>query len=140
MHFRAATQEDFSEIAMNTHCGQVMDAKGLVIADDKEGELQAGVIFDSFTMSSCQAHIYVYNKMALRHGLMYEVANYVFNTCGLQIMFGKVPEDNEKALKLNRHFGFTEVCRIPDACEIGVGYVILQMRVDDCKYLDKEVH
>jgi len=139
MQFRAATREDLSEIAKYTQASYIPDCKGVVIANE-EGRLQAGFIFDSFTRSSCQAHLYVGNKMVFRHGFLEEVANYVFNTCNLLVVIAKVPEDNAAARKLNRHIGFEDIALIDDACDVGIGYAIMQLRREDCKYLDKEVH
>ena len=137
MRFMYPKVEHFQEIAMNTGVKPMADSKGIAVVDDS-GELQAGAIFDSFTHSSCQAHLYVYNKMVFRHGFLEEVANYLFNTCNLQVILGKVPEDNEAALRLNQHMGFEELFRIKDAIAIGVSCVIMQLRREDCRYLMKE--
>jgi ribosomal protein S18 acetylase RimI-like enzyme len=72
--------------------------------------------------------------MVLRHGFQEEVFRFVFGS-GRKVIIGRTPSDNEKALKFNRHMGFEEIARIPDAYEEGIDCVITQLRKDNCKWL-----
>jgi len=112
------------------------DTRGIVAMED-DHRIHAGIVlFDQFTENSCTAHISITNPMALR-GLHIEAFKYAFNQLDKSMILGPVESDNKKALKLNAHFGFTEVARIKDAYADGVDLVLLQMKREDCKYLIK---
>jgi hypothetical protein len=49
-------------------------------------------------------------------------------------MFGLVPDNNEKALKLDKHIGFHEVARVPDAICDGVGYIVMRLDKENCRW------
>lgn len=53
-------------------------------------------------------------------------------------MFGLVPSDNSKALAVDKKIGFREVTRLKDAFKLGVDYVLLEMRKEDCNYYSEE--
>jgi hypothetical protein len=50
-----------------------------------------------------------------------------------------VPSNNEKALKLDRHIGFKEVARIPNAVAEGVDYIVMCMEKSECRWLPEEL-
>jgi RimJ/RimL family protein N-acetyltransferase len=50
-------------------------------------------------------------------------------------MYGLVPANNEKALRLNKKMGFTEAIRLKEAYTAGVDYVLMELRKENCKYL-----
>ena len=76
--------------------------------------------------------------MALRHGLLEEIARHVYLDCGRERIFGLVPSNNNKALKLNKHIGMSEVARIPNGVMTGVDYVIMCLEKADCRFLPKQ--
>ena len=98
--------------------------------------LSDSLLLDQFTETACTAHIAVTNPMALR-GLHIEAFKYAFLQLGLSMILGVVAASNAKALKLNAHFGFTEIARIKDAYAQGVDQVVLQMKREDCKYINQ---
>ena len=107
------------------------DIKGILVWDTKERTFAAGVIFEDWTYSSVQVHQWVENALVLRHGLYNEVVRYAMDVAGMLKLIGIVPEDNEAALKLNKHIGFREVCRIADGFKPGVASVILEADRND---------
>ena len=112
------------------------DTRGIVAMED-DHRIHAGIVlFDQFTETACTAHIAVTNPMALR-GLHIEAFKYAFLQLGLSMILGVVAASNAKALKLNAHFGFTEIARIKDAYAQGVDQVVLQMKREDCKYINQ---
>lgn len=113
------------------------DSQGVVGYDEK-GNLQCGAVFDSFTNDACSVHLAILNPMVIRHGFLDELARHLFVTCKRQRIFGLVPSNNAKALKLNKHLGWREVARIPDAIRLGVDYVVMRMDKEECKWLPKE--
>ena len=109
------------------------DTKGIVA--EKDGEPVGVMLCDMWTHNSVQVHIGITDKMCLKHKMHYEFCDWVFNVCDRQMMLGLVPSNNLQALKLDKHFGFKEVGRIPNAIKDGVDYVIMQLTKDECKYI-----
>jgi len=112
------------------------DSQGL-IAYDEEGVIQAIAVFDSFTVDACSVHFAIDNPFVIRHGFLHEIARHLFIDCGRERIFGLVPSNNEKALKLDKHIGMVPVARIPDAMSSGVDYVVLRMNKEECRWLPK---
>ena len=111
------------------------DTKGIV-AEQDDGRLAGVVLLDMWTLNSVQMHIGIVDPMCLSK-LHREVAEYVFLTCNRKIMIGLTPSINEKAIKLNRHFGFEEVYRVKDAVSDGVDIIVFELRRENCRYLPK---
>lgn len=112
------------------------DTKGIVAIRDG---VPVGVMLgDSWSRNSVNVHIGIVDPLVFKHKMHYEFCEYVFHTCDRGQMLGLVPADNEKALKLNKHFGFREVYRIKDGYDVGVDYVVMQYTKEECKYLGEE--
>jgi RimJ/RimL family protein N-acetyltransferase len=107
------------------------------VAYDEDGVIQAIAVFDSFTVDACSVHFAIDNPFVIRHGFLHEIARHLFIDCGRERIFGLVPSDNEKALKLDQHIGMEPVARIPDAMKRGVDYVVMRMNKEDCRWLPK---
>jgi hypothetical protein len=112
------------------------DTKGIVA--EENGEILAAFIADSWSETSVQVHQMVLNRKALREGIHRIFANWIFGFAGMKMMIGLTPGDNEKAIRLNRHYGFKEFARVPDAYCEGVDYIIFHMTADECNYFDRE--
>lgn len=61
--------------------------------------------------------------------------DYAFNKGKRVAVYGHVASNNERALQLDKHLGFTEVHRIKDAVDDGVDLIILEMRRENCRWL-----
>jgi len=114
------------------------DSQGIVAYDVEKGIIVALAVFDSFTVDACNVHLAIDRPMVLRHGFLEECARHLFITCGRKRIFGLVPADNAKALKLNKHLGYREVARVPDAYAEGIDYVVLRMDADDNRWINLE--
>jgi len=110
------------------------DTCGIIALGDT-GEIMAAAVFDNFTNSSCMTHLAIDNPIVIRSGFLTEVANYLFHTRGRIVIFGTTPSDNKRALKFNKHMGWTEIYRVKDAYDVGVDYVVQEIRKEDCKWL-----
>jgi len=108
------------------------NTSGVVCEDN--GKILAAMVCENWTLNSVMCHFIVADRRALRHKFHNECARYVFSIGDREKMIGIVPSDNDKALKLNAHFGFTELCRIGDAFEKGIDAVILELHRDNCPY------
>ena len=121
-----------------THVIACEDSQGIV-ARDGDGNIAAIVVYDTWTPESVNVHMAIGSPSAIRHGLFREVAVHAFHTSGRKRLFGLVPSNNTKALKLNKHIGFREVARVPDAITTGIDYVIMRLDKEDCRWLPEEL-
>ena len=131
------TQYEWDFFKEKTHVIRCEDTQGIV-AYNADG-IQAMAVFDTWTTDSCCVHLCIVNPLVLRRGFFTEVANHLFNTCGRARIFGLVPSNNKKAIKLNTHIGWEEVARIPDGVCTGVDTIIVRMEREDCRWLSKEI-
>lgn len=116
---------------------RVEDTSGIIGIDADTNETVAACIMDNWTRNSVQAHLIIKNSMALRNGFLEEIFDYMYNVKGVNRIYGLVPGDNVKALKINAHIGFTEKMRLDDAWEEGIDYVVVEMKKENCNYLPK---
>ena len=134
MNFTAITPRDLGYMPQNARPIMCADTKG-IMAVDEEGIPQAICVLDSWSFNSCQIHIWIENAFVLKHGFAEEVFNYIFNTCGRNVVIGVTPDNNVKALKFIKHIGLEEVCRIKDGYAEGVDYIITEIRRENCRYI-----
>lgn len=102
----------------------------------KTGKILGVVGFDGWNGASCQMHVAGEGNWVSRE-LIKATFDYAFNVAGLKVVLGLVPSGNDKALRFDRHVGFTEVARIEGGHPDG-DLVILQLRREDCRYLRKQ--
>ena len=140
MIFKALdTQEEWDWFHQRTHVLRCEDSQGIVVLESPTGPIAAIAVFDSFTRDNgCNVHMAIDNPLVLRYKLLEEIARHLFITCGLRRLFGLVPANNEKALKLNRHIGMTEVARIPHGVAEGVDYIVLCLERTECRWIPEE--
>ena len=119
------------------HCIQCEDTVGFY-AEDAAGRIHAAVALDSWAPNSCQVHWAIENPMVLRRGFLEEVSQFAYVTRGVDLIIGLVPENNEKALALNKHLGLQEECRIKNGYKAGIDYVVLSLHRDNCRWLEQE--
>lgn len=127
-----SSDEEWRWFQSVTHVIRCEDTQG-IIAYDERG-IQAMCVADSFSVDSCNVHFAVPNPLAIRSGIFTVFADWVFDALGKKRMFGLVPDNNEKALKLDKHIGFHEVARVPDAIADGVGYIVMRLDKEDCRW------
>lgn len=132
------TQHEWEWMYSLCHMIKCEDSQG-IIGHDEKGVFKCGAVFDSFTVDSCSVHLAIVSPMCIRAGFLNALANHLFITCKRTFIFGLVPCNNAKAIKFNSHLGWKEVTRIPDAIRSGVGYVVMRMDKEECRWLSKEV-
>ena len=115
---------------------QSEDTQGIV-AIDTEGDYTkvAACVLDNLTSNSVQAHFMLTTPMVLRHKFLERCFDHVFNKLGKKVMYGLVPSNNVKALRLNAKMGFTEAFRLKEAYADGIDYVGMELTKENCKYL-----
>ena len=135
--FKPLTEQDeWKWVSQRAHPIQCSDSQGIVAYDERG--IQAVCVADSFTVDACSVHFAIGSPFVIRAGFFNEVARHLFIQCGRNRIFGLVPANNEKALKLDINMGFREVARIPDAYAEGVDYVVLRMDKKDTRWLTDE--
>lgn len=79
-------------------------------------------------------HVAAFRPRWINRDLLWAAFHYPFVQLGVKKVFGQVPEDNTKALELNRNLGFKEETRIADVYPEG-DMVLMSMYKADCRWL-----
>lgn len=104
-----------------------------------EGEIWAMAAMDHWTNIGCNLHLAVDNPRAFKYGLAEAVCDHVFNKRGKKKIFGLVPSDNDKAIRLNTHMGADIVGMIDNYFGDGLHYVVMEATREKCaRWLPKE--
>lgn len=136
LHFREMHgPSDWGWINQQVGVLQVEDTTGIIAVDTDTNTTVGGCVMDNWTANSVQAHFMISSPLVLRHGFLEECFDFMFNHKDVKYIYGMVPADNEKALKLNKHMGFTERLRLPEAFADGVDYVVMELEKKACKHL-----
>jgi RimJ/RimL family protein N-acetyltransferase len=130
-------QTDWGWVCEQVPILRVEDTGGLVAFNEDTSELLGACIWDNWTKNSVQCHFILTNPIVVKHGFIGEITDYIFNHQGKRFIYGLVPADNEKALKINKKFGFTEKTRLTDAWADGVDYVLMELKRENCPYFTK---
>ncbi len=111
---------------------------GGIVARNEDGAIQAVCVADTFSVDACSVHFAIDNPLVIRHGFLNHIADWLFVQRGRARIFGLVPSNNEKALKLDKHIGFEEVAVIPQALAHDVDYVVLCLTKEKCRWITKK--
>jgi hypothetical protein len=135
IHFKALDQGyEWEWFKGRAHVIRCEDTKGIV-AYDGNGNIVAVMAADSFSPDSCNVHLAITNPIVIKYGFLNRCFEYLYFQLGRRHVFGMVPANNARALKFDKHIGFTEVARIPDGVGTGTDYVILRLNKDDCRWI-----
>lgn len=127
-------QFDWGWIYSHIPLNRMEHSNGIIAYNVDTNQPIAAMICENWSKTSVECHFIVANRAALRHKFHEECANFVFTTAGKLKMFGRVPEDNTAARKLNKHFGFKELITLKDAFDVGDNVVIMELNREDCPY------
>lgn len=103
----------------------------VAIGLEKDGEVVAGAVFDSYNGASIMAHV---AATQVNRSWLHMIHHYPFAQLGVNCVIGVVSSANDKALRFDTHLGFVEVARIPGACPDG-DMVILVMQKENARYV-----
>ena len=131
------TMDEWTWFKERTHVIRCEDTQGIVAFDDSG--IAAVAVLDSFTVDGCSVHFAIDRPIVIRSGFLNEIARHAFVSCNRKRIFGLVPSNNAKALKLDKHIGFTEVARVPNALAEGVDYIVMVMERKDCRWLPEQL-
>jgi hypothetical protein len=111
------------------------DTIGIMAVDTFKRSPVGACIMDNWTNNSVQCHFMLTTPLVLKHGFLEECFGFIFKNQNVNFVYGLVPSDNEKALKFNKHMGFTEKTRLEGAYDVGVDYVLMQLKRADCRFI-----
>lgn len=106
------------------------------LARVEDGEVWGGFTFTDFTGKggSMMTHVAGFRPRWLNRALLYDCANYAFNHCGCETLFGQVRETQPKVLAFDLKLGWKEVHFIKGVFPDG-GCHLLAMTREDCRWL-----
>lgn len=103
--------------------------------DDKTGELIGGVIYQGYTGVSIAMHSASWRPMWLTRGFLYVIFAYPFIQLQCERVFGQVPSNNERAIKLNLNIGFRIVATIPKVFRGNIDCLVMSMEREECRFI-----
>jgi RimJ/RimL family protein N-acetyltransferase len=106
---------------------------------ERDGELRAVVVYDTFSKSDCCMHIASDGTRAwMSKELLLAAFAYPFVQCGLRRVTGLVPAKNKEALAFDEHIGFVREGFHPEAGPNGDDLVSLGLLRRNCRFVAKE--
>jgi len=99
---------------------------------DKDGNVIAGVWYESYTKTSIMTHIAIDGTMSKE--FLAVIFDYPFVQLGVNKIIGLTNSSNENAIRFNHKLGFVEEARIKDAFPDG-DMVFLIMTKDKCRFI-----
>jgi RimJ/RimL family protein N-acetyltransferase len=133
---QAAPPLHFPWIAERTGCALSPSFRAIEAVDEKH-RIRGMVGFDHWMGNSAEMHIALDAPAALR-ALLQPAFDYLFNQAGKDVAIGIVPAHNAKALAFDKRIGFRELCRIKDGWAKGDDVVVLEMRREECRFLQEK--
>lgn len=128
--------EGVAWIAERAGFSPTIEFRALTALDDR-GRIHGMVGFDGWTPNSVVAYIALDNPAALRH-LVPAVFEVAFEKAERGVMLATCKGSNTRSLKLCKHLGMKEVYRVRDGVQVGDDLVILEMRREDCRWLQRK--
>ena len=114
------------------------DTTGIMAIDLDKNETVGACIMDNWTQNSVQCHFMLTNPLVLRHQFLECCCDFVFNRSNVARVYALVPANIEKAIKLNLHMGFTIKSRLEEAFEVGVDYLLMEWKRENCKFIEQD--
>lgn len=130
---RQAPAEHYGWIAERAHL--VVSSGFRAIEAMIGGRIVGMVGFDGWAPNSCSMHFAMDKPIALRR-LIRPGFGISFKELKLGVVFVQVRSDNERSLRVVQSLGFREACFLRDAYSVGVGVHVLEMRREECRWLE----
>lgn len=124
----------FEFVRRHTPLQAVAGMKGIGLEVD--GELVAGVIYESFNGNNVWMHVAISDGgRHLTRSALRNCFDYPFNQMGVQRITGYVEASNTAARRFDEHLGFRQEAVLSGAASDGGDVIIYVMRREDCRYL-----
>jgi RimJ/RimL family protein N-acetyltransferase len=111
-----------------------MPGLDVAISRVRRDKLVGGVIFTDYTGESISIHTASWDEHWVNRDLLFVVFDYPFNQLGVKRIFGRVPESNYDALRLNRHCGFRDVARIEGYYKHNIAQIVMCCERSECRF------
>lgn len=135
---RATTHDEIEQISRSMGYVPSRNVKGIAILE--ESTVSAAVLYDYWTVTSCQVHVFAPSLKALFNAeFLREIFTYPFITGGRSLLVAVTPGNQKGSLAVSDWLGFTEKYRIRDGWDTGVDMVLKELRREDCRFLSKDV-
>ena len=119
--------------------GVVFRKDAFTLGLERDGELVAVVVFDSFSQFDANMHIASDGTKAwMNKELLISAFSYPMIQLGMRRVTGLVPADNEAALSFDEHLGFVREGYHKFAGPNGTDLVSLGLLRKDCRFIPKE--
>ena len=105
---------------------------------ERDGDLVAGIVFNSFNGHNATAHIAVTRPSRALLTLLHHAADYAFRQCGLKRLTGLVDVSNTKAARLDEHIGWEKEFVMRSAGADGGDLQVYVLWPDKCRWLRSE--
>ncbi len=109
------------------------------IGMERDGELIAGIVYNEFNHCNINMHVAAIGGNWMTREFLRIAFDYPFNQCEVRRITGFVEDDNEAALRFDKHLGFKYETRLEGAYEHDgkVGdIIVLKMLREDCRWLN----
>lgn len=116
-------------------CG---DQQAIFWVDEDNGKIDWVVGYTGFIGKTCQMHMVNFKGGWTPRKLLWAAFDYPFNQLGLKTVLGVVNSNNEKAMKYDKHLGFTEALRFPGVHDNGGDIVLFKMEKAQCRWLKEK--
>jgi hypothetical protein len=113
------------------------DTSGIMAVDLGTNTTVGACIMDNWTQNSVQCHFMITTPLVLKHGFLDCCADFIYNACGMATIYSLVPANNVKSVKITKHIGFTEKACLEEAYEVGIDYLLMEMKRENCIFLQK---
>jgi RimJ/RimL family protein N-acetyltransferase len=101
-----------------------------------DGELIGAVAFNAFDGRTCAIHVAGSNNFWINREFLKATFEYPFNDCDLVEIYGPVPGNNYKAIRLNKHLGFDTLRRVRHGWDKDTDLIIMVMNKSQCRWLN----
>lgn len=119
--------------------GVIFRPDAYTIGLERNGQIAATVVFDTFSETDCCMHIASDGTRAwMSKELLLRAFAYPFTQLGLPRVTGLVPADNEDALRFDEHLGFVREGYHPKAGPGGKDLISLGLLRENCRFIPKE--
>ena len=129
-------QDELGEWLVSRTGGTHIPNAGQYIGLERGGRLVAVAGFDNFNGASVCGHIAV-DGGRMEKEWMRICFDYVFNQLKVHKLIGIVASNNEKALRLDRHFGYVEEAVLKGCSPNCADTHFLTMTKEQCRILNK---
>lgn len=106
------------------------------IGNMSNGKLIGVIGLDDWDSASVQMHAAGYGNWITRD-FLWAVSDYIFNVAKVNVVYGLIPSNNARSLKIAQHFGFESAYNIKNGHASG-DLILHVLYRDGCKYLNRK--